>query len=82
MEKPWEKPWNLMLRCGNAGNGPRSTEPFQGVHRTVPGCPWDRSELSMEFPGFPLKCTGISMESVRLSQSIPGKLSEYSGDFR
>ena len=54
MEKPWKKTWNLMLRCGNAGNGPNtpntpgSTESFQGVHRTVPGCPWIHSGVSME----------------------------------
>ena len=62
--------------------GPRNhsrvfTEQFRDANGTVPGCPLVRSGLFMEFPGFPLKYSGVSMESVRLSQSIPGKLSVY-----
>ena len=55
---------------------------YSGVHRTIPDCSQNCSGVSMEpfqvFHGF---STLIYMESVRLSESIPGKLSEYSGDF-
>ena len=75
MEKPWKIPRNLMLRCGNAGNRPNtpgSSEPFQGVHRTVPACPWNRSMLSMEFPW---KVSDYPWKVVRL-------LRGFSVDFR
>ena len=86
--KPWKITRNLMLRCGNAGNGlntPGSTELFKGVHRTVPACPWNRSGFFHGISGlstymywiFHGKCQIIPMYPWKVVRILRG----FSGDF-
>ena len=51
------------------------------LRRGKAGITWILKGVHGTIPGWPLKRTAVSMESIRLSQSIPGNLSEYSGDF-